>query len=61
MKRLSIGYRTLKTAVGVIIAISLAQLLQLEFFVSAGILTILCIQPTKKRSIRAALSRFIAS
>ncbi|PKH08306.1 aromatic acid exporter family protein [Planomicrobium sp. MB-3u-38] len=61
MKRLSIGYRTLKTAVGVIIAISLAQLLQLDFFVSAGILTILCIQPTKKRSIRAALSRFIAS
>ncbi len=46
---------------GVIIAISLAQLLDLDFYVSAGILTILCIQPTKKRSIRAALSRFIAS
>ncbi|WP_422124806.1 aromatic acid exporter family protein [Planococcus sp. X10-3] len=61
LKRLSIGYRTMKTAVGVIIALSLAQLLQLDFFVSAGILTILCIQPTKKRSIRAALSRFIAS
>ncbi|MFD1030674.1 aromatic acid exporter family protein [Metaplanococcus flavidus] len=61
LKRLSIGYRTMKTAVGVIIAISLAQLLQLDFFVSAGILTILCIQPTKKRSIRAAVSRFIAS
>lgn len=51
----------MKTAVGVIIAISLAQMLQLDFYVSAGILTILCIQPTKKRSIRAALSRFIAS
>ena len=51
----------MKTAVGVIIAISVAQLLQLDFFVSAGILTILCIQPTKKRSIRAALSRFVAS
>ncbi len=51
----------MKTAVGVIIAISLAQLLQLDFYVSAGILTILCIQPTKKRSIRAALSRFVAS
>lgn len=51
----------MKTAVGVVIAISLAQLLQLDFYVSAGILTILCIQPTKKRSIRAALSRFIAS
>lgn len=51
----------MKTAVGVIIAVSLAQLLQLDFYVSAGILTILCIQPTKKRSIRAAMSRFIAS
>lgn len=58
---MSIGYRTLKTSVGVIIAISLAQLLQLDFYVSAAILTILCIQPTKKRSIRAALSRFTAS
>src|SRR5690606_3844099 len=51
----------MKTAVGVIMSSSLAQLLQLDFYVSAGILTILCIQPTKKRSIRAALSRFVAS
>lgn len=60
-KPYSIGYRTLKTALGVAIAISLAQLLQLDYYVSAGILTILCIQPTKRKSIRAAFSRFIAS
>lgn len=61
LKRFSIGYRTMKTAAGVAIAISLAQLLQLDYYVSAGILTILCIQPTKKKSIRAAFSRFVAS
>ncbi|MDN7240522.1 aromatic acid exporter family protein [Planococcus sp. N028] len=61
LKRFSIGYRTMKTAAGVAIAISLAQLLQLDYYVSAGILTILCIKPTKKKSIQAAFSRFIAS
>lgn len=61
LKPFSIGYRTMKTALGVAIAIYLAQLLQLDYYVSAGILTILCIQPTKKKSIRAAFSRFIAS
>ncbi len=61
LKRFSIGYRTLKTAAGAAIAIYIAQLLQLDYFVSAGILAILCIQPTKKKSIRAAFSRFIAS
>ena len=61
LKPFSIGYRTMKTAAGVAIAIYLAQLLQLEYYVSAGILAILCIQPTKKRSIRAAFSRLIAS
>lgn len=61
LKRFSIGYRTMKTAAGAAIAIYLAQLFQLDYYVSAGILAILCIQPTKKRSIRAAFSRFIAS
>lgn len=61
LKPYSIGYRTMKTAAGVAIAIYLAQLLQLDYYVSAGILTILCVQPTKKRSIRAAFSRLIAS
>lgn len=55
-----IGYRTLKTAIATPIAIYIAQLLQLENFFSAGILAILCIQSTKKKSLRAAWSRFSA-
>lgn len=55
-----IGYRTIKTAIGVTIAISIAQLIGLNSFPSAGIITILCIQVTKKKSIKAAFSRFLA-
>ncbi|MFS0781023.1 aromatic acid exporter family protein [Bacillus sp. 1P06AnD] len=55
-----IGYRTIKTAIGVTIAISLAQLFQLNSFPSAGIITILCIQVTKKKSLKAAFSRLLA-
>ncbi len=55
-----IGYRTLKTGVGTAAAISIAQWFQLDNFVSAGILTILCIQNTKKKSIHASWSRFLA-
>lgn len=53
-----IGYRTLKTALATPIAIYIAQLLHLENYFSAGILAILCIQSTKKKSLRAAWSRF---
>ncbi|WP_066060736.1 aromatic acid exporter family protein [Neobacillus soli] len=55
-----IGYRTIKTAVGTAIAILLAQRLGLHNFASAGILTILCIQVTKRRSLRTAWDRFLA-
>jgi len=55
-----IGYRTLKTAAGTAISIIIAQKLGLHNFVSAGILTILCIQVTKMRSIRTAWDRFLA-
>ena len=47
--KFSIGYRTIKTAVGTAIAIFIAQQFGLDNFASAGILTILCIQVTKKR------------
>ncbi|MEC5422314.1 aromatic acid exporter family protein [Virgibacillus sp. C22-A2] len=57
---MKIGYRTIKTAVGTPIAISIAQLLGLTNFVSAGILTILCIQPSRKKSYLSAWHRFIA-
>ncbi|AST92420.1 aromatic acid exporter family protein [Sutcliffiella cohnii] len=60
MKKFKIGYRTAKTALGVTLAIFIAQFFELEFFTSAGILTILCIQATKMKSIISAKSRFIA-
>ena len=55
-----IGYRTVKTAIGVTLAISIAQLIGLNSFPSAGIITILCIQVTKKKSLYAAFCRFVA-
>ena len=55
-----IGYRTIKTAIGTPVAIYIAQLIGLHSFASAGIITILCIQRTKKKSLRAAWDRFVA-
>ncbi|MDQ0220767.1 aromatic acid exporter family protein [Peribacillus cavernae] len=55
-----IGYRTIKTALGATVAIIIAQLFGLDNFASAGILAILCIQVTKKKSLKAARSRFFA-
>ncbi|WP_070121623.1 aromatic acid exporter family protein [Bacillus marinisedimentorum] len=55
-----IGYRTMKTAVGTALSIWIAQLLQFENYASAGILTILCIQVTKKRSLISSWVRFAA-
>ena len=49
-----------KIAIAAIAAIILAAILQLEFSVSAGIVTILTIQPTKKETINTALGRLYA-
>ncbi|ALX48026.1 aromatic acid exporter family protein [Lentibacillus amyloliquefaciens] len=57
---MKIGSRTIKTAIGTPISISIAQVLGLTNFVSAGILTILCIQPSRKRSVLSAWHRFLA-
>ncbi|WP_231572532.1 aromatic acid exporter family protein, partial [Halobacillus sp. BBL2006] len=57
---MKIGYRTIKTAIGTPFAIWVAQMLQLDNFASAGILTILCIQITRKRSFLSAWHRFSA-
>lgn len=57
---MKIGYRTIKTAIATPIAISIAQLLGITNIVSAGILTILCIQPSRKKSVESALHRFFA-
>ncbi|WP_088043610.1 aromatic acid exporter family protein [Bacillus sp. EAC] len=55
-----IGSRVVKTSLGSAVAIFIAQTIGLNFYASAGILTILCIQPTKRRSIETALRRFAA-
>jgi uncharacterized membrane protein YgaE (UPF0421/DUF939 family) len=57
---LKIGYRTAKTAVGAGLSIGIAQALDLQFYASAGILTILCIKKTQKRSLENAWERFLA-
>ena len=57
---MKIGYRTIKTALGTPLAITIAQLLGVTNIVSAGILTILCIQPSRKKSVESAWHRFIA-
>jgi uncharacterized membrane protein YgaE (UPF0421/DUF939 family) len=58
---MKIGYRTIKTAIGAALAVYIARLLDLDFYTSAGIITILCIQPTQKRSVISSLSRIAAS
>ncbi|CAG9621484.1 aromatic acid exporter family protein [Sutcliffiella rhizosphaerae] len=60
MRKFKIGYRTAKTALGTGLAISIAQMFQLDFYASAGIIAILCIQNTKKKSWKVATARFIA-
>ena len=58
MKQIFIN--TIKISIAAILAILLAKLLHLEFAVSAGIVAILSVQPTKKETLRTALSRFLA-
>ena len=57
---LRIGYRTIKTAIGTAISILIAQQLGLEFYASAGIITILCVQVTRKKSFRTSVHRILA-
>ncbi|WP_408006687.1 aromatic acid exporter family protein [Pseudalkalibacillus sp. A8] len=52
------GYRTLKTAIAAPLAILIAQAFQLEFYISAGILAVLCIKVTKKKSFISSWERF---
>jgi uncharacterized membrane protein YgaE (UPF0421/DUF939 family) len=57
---MKIGFRTIKSAIGAGLAIFLSQLLQLDFPTSAAIITLLCVESTKKKSVQAALNRFFA-
>lgn len=54
---MKIGLRTVKTAVGATLAILIAEWLGLEYAVSAGLITVLSIQNTKKGSIQLAVQR----
>ncbi len=49
-----------KIIIAAIGAILLAQVLQLEFAISAGIVAVLTIQPTKRETLRTALARLYA-
>lgn len=57
---MKIGYRTIKTAIGTPIAITIAQLIGVTNVAAAGMLTILCIQPSRKKSVQSAWHRFLA-
>ena len=58
---LGLGYRTIKSAVGAGLAIFLAELFQLGFSTFAGIIVIMCIEKTKKKSLDTISKKFFAS
>ncbi len=55
-----IGNRTLKSAIGATLAMLIADYFGFQYMASAGIITILSVQATKKQSIEMAFRRFIA-
>lgn len=57
---IGMGSRTLKTAIGASLAIWLAQLIKLEFYVFAAIIVIMCIERTKKQTVDTILDKFFA-
>ena len=56
----SIITNTIKITLAAVLAIVCAQALKLDFAVSAGIVAILSVQPTKKETLRTALARLLA-
>ncbi len=58
--RSKIGYRTLKTAVATPLSMAIAQALGVSNVATAGILTMLCIQPSRRKSFETASHRFLA-
>lgn len=56
-----LDHKIIKTALGTGISIYLAELLNINFGVTAGIVTIITIQSTKKESFKIAFERFVAS
>lgn len=60
MKQL-VGVRITKTAIGATLAMYIAQLMGLQYTASAGIITILSTQSTRKQSIEMARNRLVAA
>lgn len=56
----TIGSRTIKTAIGVMVSLVIANFLQLENASTAAIITLLSVQSTKRKSVIVALKRFAA-
>lgn len=56
-----IGVKTLKTGIGATIAMIIAHVLGLQYAASAGIVTILSIQNTRRESLQIALRRLAAT
>ncbi|MET3287531.1 UNVERIFIED_CONTAM: uncharacterized membrane protein YgaE (UPF0421/DUF939 family) [Brevibacillus sp. OAP136] len=56
-----IGTRTIKTAIGTGVSIAIAHAIGLDYFATAGTIAILCIQVTRKRTVKTSLFRFAAS
>lgn len=56
----TIGSRTVKTAIGAMIALSIAQLLALDNASTAAVITLLSVQSTKRKSVSIAWRRFAA-
>lgn len=52
-----IGFRTLKTVIGAAIAVYISQMLNLNYAVNSGIIVILSVQATKKKSRDLAIMR----
>ena len=55
-----IGFRTLKTAVGMTLGVIICKLLGLDNYASSAILVVLCIKHTKMHSLTAIVSRLVS-
>lgn len=51
---------SLKVSIAVAVAIAIANILQLEYAISAGIVAVLSIRPTKRETINVAVGRLLA-
>lgn len=60
MKNKQIIFNTFKITAASVLAILAAFALKLDFYVSAGIIAILSIQPTKKETLKTAAGRFLS-